>query len=363
MNDRVVLARGLEQAVSLNHSVIVILDDGIEVGILQADISRDDLHGIGGIVHVVDQAVDDVELGLQLNLLLLVLGGAGQRRRCIVGQVDELVALLVLLQLTLGDVQFATNGIDTFLDELLSFHCHLVLVLVGIIVVALEELVQVVERATNLRVGKGHFGHSRRLAGGSHAELLPVDACSHLDGDDGSVELLILPLRTGVLLEDDDSQRGVDAAGEFLDVSLEGNRLLLAFYEDLAFHVKAFVLLGYLHVDGSPQYSKLMLGHVHDDGVVLILLNLADTAFDSIADIELQRLHHAAVDIGTAQYLQLVVETVTVGDETHVLEVHLSSYRTPSISVIVLNQHLHSRRIDRLSVAQVAKSQTQRHKG
>ena len=100
-----------------------------------------------------------------------------------------------------------------------------------------------------------------------------------------------------------------------------------------------------------------MLGHINDDGVVLVLLQLANPAFNSIADIKFQGLYHTTVDIGTCQNLKLVVETVAVGDDTYLTQIHFTTFIRLLI-LIVLDEHFHRRCINRLRVAQIAKGYT-----
>ena len=139
------------------------------------------------------------------------------------------------------------------------------------------------------------------------------------------VQLFILPLCARVLLEDDDTHRSIDAARKLLKVIAECDWVLLPCQHHFARNMYALSGLRHLYVNRRTQHSKLMLRHIHNDRIVLILFQLTDTAFNSIADIKLQRLYDTAIDIRTVQYLQLIVESITVRYDTHILEVHLST--------------------------------------
>ena len=77
------------------------------------------------------------------------------------------------------------------------------------------------------------------------------------------------------------------------------------------------------HGDDRLQFIELVLGHIHDVGVVLVEFVLADTALQLVTHIEFQRLHHASADVGAGQNLQLIVEAIGVGYHSHALESHL----------------------------------------
>ena len=134
---------------------------------------------------------------------------------------------------------------------------------------------------------------------------------------------------------------------------LEGYGVALSRHLHLALHMQSLAGLRHLHLDRRTQHRQLMLRHVNNDGITLVLLHLTYLALNGIAHIKLQRLHDTAVDISTGQNLQLIVETITVRNETHLVQIHLSS-PAPFLAFIVLNQHLHSRRINRPRIAKVA---------
>ena len=296
----------------------------IETGICKTKIGRNNLHSICRIVHIVNQGIDKIQLRFIFNLLLLILSSISESRRCIIGEIDEFVASLILFEFAFRHIQLATNDVNTILDELISLDCNLILIFVGIIIIAFEQLVQIVHRPANLRISKGNASHSCVLGSRSSREFASIHTSSSFKRNDCGIEFLIIPLGSWILLEDNDTHRSVDTAWKLLQIIIESNRFFLSCHTHFTRHMQALICLGHLQLNRSTQYCELMLRHIHYDRIALVLLYLLDTALNSIADIELQRLYNTTADVRTRQYFKLIIETITIRDESHLTQIHLT---------------------------------------
>ena len=111
---------------------------------------------------------------------------------------------------------------------------------------------------------------------------------------------------------------------------------------------------GNLHADDGVQVVDALLVKVNNDGRVLIEFAILHTALQNIGSVKLQRFHYTLGNGGTLQNLQFVVETITGGDDTHLLQC-IGVYVGVVALVVtrILDEHPHSCRINGWGIAQV----------
>ena len=156
-------ANGFEQAVTLLYSLV---ERGNQRGrgiILHAYVRGDNLILIGGIIDILAQVVHQVQLGIGLGKLGLVLRALTEALGGIHIQLGYRIALLIVLEGTLGGTQFGINLLQTGIDKLLGLHRNLVLIHIGLAVIAHCQLAQVGQTTTGILIGECELGNRGEL--------------------------------------------------------------------------------------------------------------------------------------------------------------------------------------------------------
>lgn len=167
---RVLFGRGAQQAVALQHLGVVLADEGRDGRIVQTHVDRQHRVGVGGVVQVVGQVVDEVDLGGVLVAELFVARTFGYGLLGVAAQVGQAGLALEALQFHLGAAQLAVDGRDAVVDEAGGVLGNQFLVVVGVAVIHGHQGFQEVLAPPGLGVEHRQGGDGGGLARQSHRE-------------------------------------------------------------------------------------------------------------------------------------------------------------------------------------------------
>ena len=178
---RVVGTCGGLQALVLVDDAVVLGNHALYGGIADTDLGRDKLIAVEGVVDIAAHRADELQLGFQLDHLVVVAcAGLHQLAGCAL-QFGKLRRALDGLDLCVDNVKFAADEGDTLRDELLGLLGHFVLVLHGIVVVDGNQGVHNVVGAVAVGVFEGDAEDGGHLVEAADRQAAYHVACHWVD--------------------------------------------------------------------------------------------------------------------------------------------------------------------------------------
>ena len=149
---RGLLAGRLQEAVTILYNLVVVGDKTCGCSVGKTDIGGDNLIGVSGIIDVFTEIVEQLNLGVRLCQALLITAAKALRlagSRLITGHG---IAALIILDAALGGTKFLVDLLDTLVDKLLGLKSNLVLIGIGLVVVATDNLAKIIDGAKTIDI-------------------------------------------------------------------------------------------------------------------------------------------------------------------------------------------------------------------
>ncbi len=317
-DDGVGLRRGAQEAVALDHALVVGADEGGDGLVGEADVDGQDVMDVLGARQVVQEVADEVELGAVGHHLLLVIGLLAEGHLGIAAEVRQAGAALELLELGFGGAQLGVDDGDALVDEAGGVAGHFVLVVVGVAVVVLDEPVEEVLTPTAVGVGEGDGDHGRGFAGGLHGEGAGIALGHGQGGADGDVDdgFALGQGDTGTRQEGE----GTDGRGQHGREAVEAGGGYLDFIEGGHGLYGTIGLEGDIDAEGGGQAVGTAGGEVEAEGRTVVEVGARQAVLATVGDVEAEVGHNLVGQRLAAQDLDLVIDAAGGGEHAQVLE-------------------------------------------
>ena len=169
---------------------------------------------------------------------------------------------LVRLQVSLRRVKSTTDNGNTVIDELACLLGHCILIVIGIIVVTVQDFTQIVECTFHLRVHHAYGGNADVVVSTRYDNLSCIPTTCIDDRVNRYKQFSVAGhLVTGIALENEWTNSCGNSCGQVFYVM--GKWVGTA---DVAFNVYSAIFACDHKVDASLQIAQVAFSQVHDDG-------------------------------------------------------------------------------------------------